>query len=399
MNSNFKKIATAVSATAAAFAMSAAFSITAEALDAPVITGQTESSETSAQYQWNPVNGADGYLTRYSIDGVNWYNPEKSYLTYEFLYPLNAGTSYYVQVAATTDTEQGPWSAPFEVVTRPDDSNVSTNTTGAQTGATTTSATISWGEAAGSTGYHIYTESNGLFTLIGTANTTSFKATNLTADTAYRFYIAPYKQSASGFVAEYNSYPPSVTATTLAKKPSVKVDYGYGITSTGFELPATNADGYRVRFYNQKGKLITEKFNTAWSSFTSSVSPGSSVCNYGVYRKVKAASYLTLNNKKVYSGTTTKSYIFQPKVTVKRSSGKLSLSWKKVPKATKYEVYVSYSKNDGYKKVATLSSKKTSYTVKKFKGSKISKNKTYYVYVKPVAKGATSVCTTCWYVY
>ena len=75
----------------------------------------------------------------------------------------------------------------------------------------------------------------------------------------------------------------------------------------------------------------------------------------------------------------------------------LAISWKKVPKATKYEVYVSYNKNDGYKKVATLSNKKTSYTLKKFRNSKISNNKTYYVYVKPIAKGATSVCTTCWY--
>ena len=400
MNLNFKKIATAVSATAATFAMSAAFSITAEALDAPVITGQTGTYGNYVSFQWNPVNGANKYVTRYSYDGgATWINESGSTSrTDDTIYSLNAGGSYLVQVASTTyDGQQSPWSAPFEVVTIPSDDNIVTNSTALQTGATVNSATFNWGAAPGATGYRIYTrESNGQYTLIGSTDATSFTATGLTPDTEYKFYVSPFKQSASGYIAEH-SYFPYVYVTTLAKAPSVKADASYSITNASFVLPATNADGYRVRFYNQKGKLITEKFENGLSSYEASVHPGKSVCNYGVYRKVKVASYLTLNNKKVYSKTTTKSFIFQPKVNLKQKTGMLAISWKKVPKATKYEVYVSYNKNDGYKKVATLSNKKTSYTLKKFRSSKISNNKTYYVYVKPIAKGATSVCTTCWY--
>lgn len=397
MNFNFKKIVTAVSATAAVISLSAAFSVTAEALDVPVITGQTEASSTYASFQWNPVNGANKYVTRYSFDnGATWYEDGNSYSTNDSIYNLNAGGSYLVQVAsANYDGEQSDWSAPFEVVTIPDDSNVSTSTNGFQTAATKTSAKFSWGEAVGATGYHIYTESNGQYVLLGTANTTSFEVGNLAPDTAYKFYVSPYKQSASGYVAEYANWFPYVNVTTLAKKPTIEYDSYY----EKFILPATNADGYLLRYYNEKGKLITETYTSASSSATTSVYPSSSVIKYGTYRKVKAYSYLEINGKKVYSAGASKAYIIQPKVNLTQKTGKLSVSWKKVPKATKYEIYVSYNLKSGYKKVATVSKSKTSYTLKKFKGTKISTSKTYYVYVKPVAKGATPIYSTSWYLY
>lgn len=395
MNFNFKKIATAVSATAAVLSLSAAFSITAEALDAPVITAQTEAASSYVTFQWNPVNGASKYVTRYSFDnGVTWYDAGNAYGTDDSIFDLNAGGSYLVQVAAY-DGEQGAWSAPFEVVTIPDHSNISTSTTGFQTKATKNSATFSWGEAPGATGYHIYTESNGQYILLGTAPTNSFEVGNLTPDTAYRFYVSPYKQSVSGYVAEYTSFIPYVDVTTLAKKPTIS----YDASAEKFVLPATNADGYLLRFYNEKGKLITEKYTNAYNFTTSNVYPSSAVIKYGAYRKVKAYSYLEINGKKVYSAGASKAYIIQPKPSLKQKTGKLSISWKKVPKATKYEVYVSYNLTSGYRKVATLSNKKTSYTLKKFRGTKISTAKTYYVYVKPVAKGATSICSTSWYLY
>lgn len=407
MNLNFKKIATAFSASAAAIAMSAAFSITAEALDAPTITAQTESSSSYASFQWNPVNGADNYVTRYSYDGgATWIDEGKAYSTKDTIFDLVAGGSYLVQVAATNyEKEQSAWSAPFEIVTIPDTSYITSGVTGFQTGATTNAASFQWGVAPGATGYNLYLEANNQFFLIDTVLTNAYTTTPvLTPDTKYTFYIAPFKMSASGYVAQptinYTWSVPDITVTTLAKKPTINIGfatYANDVSDAYVALPESNATGYYTRFYNAKGKLITEKYSDTYS--WSSVKPGSSAFKYGSFCKVKAASYLEINNQKIFSETATKSFIFQPKVNLKQSKGKLTLSWKKVSKAQKYEVYVSYNQKDGYKKVATLSNKKTSYTLKKFKGTKVSSNKTYYVYVKPITKGATSISPMCFWLY
>lgn len=80
-----------------------------------------------------------------------------------------------------------------------------------------------------------------------------------------------------------------------------------------------------------------------------------------------------------------KAYLFtQPMLLdskTKATNGKLNIAWGKINGATGYTVYLSTKEKSGYKKLATLKSTKTKYVVKKFKGKKISKSKTYYVYV------------------
>ena len=64
------------------------------------------------------------------------------------------------------------------------------------------------------------------------------------------------------------------------------------------------------------------------------------------------------------------------KVSVKKnSSNSLKISWKKVSGATSYSVYIAKTKNDKFKKVATV--KSTNYILKKTK-----KRQDYYIYVK-----------------
>jgi fibronectin type 3 domain-containing protein len=72
--------------------------------------------------------------------------------------------------------------------------------------------------------------------------------------------------------------------------------------------------------------------------------------------------------------------------------------WDTVKGATSYTIYLSTKQKSGYKKVGTT--KKTSFTLKKYGKSALKKNKTYYVYVvanKKVGKTTyTSDATYCY---
>jgi hypothetical protein len=53
---------------------------------------------------------------------------------------------------------------------------------------------------------------------------------------------------------------------------------------------------------------------------------------------------------------------------------------------TSYTIYISKSEKSGYKKVETVSSKKTSYTVSKYNKKALKKGTTYYIKIVPNAK-------------
>lgn len=98
-------------------------------------------------------------------------------------------------------------------------------------------------------------------------------------------------------------------------------------------------------------------------------------------------SYSKNSKGNIYSKGAKKSYKFSnlSKPSVSASSKKKSKSavikWKKVSSAGSYVIYQSKSAKGTYKKVATVSAKKTSYTHKKQK-----KGKTYYYKVRAVKK-------------
>ena len=104
--------------------------------------------------------------------------------------------------------------------------------------------------------------------------------------------------------------------------------------------------------------------------------------NKTYYYKVR--SYKTSKGKNVYSAYSSiankKVVLGKPSAKV-RDTGKssISLTWKKVSGAQKYEIYRATSKNGEYKKIATT--KSTNY-----KNTKLSKNKPYYYKIRAVQK-------------
>ena len=109
------------------------------------------------------------------------------------------------------------------------------------------------------------------------------------------------------------------------------------------------------------------------------------------YYKVIVRSYVILDNnaKKYGDFSDTFTTFAQPVISetddgfsVSVKNGKMTVKWEKVNEAQGYEVYVSHKKNNGYKKVKTITSKSTTRaTIKKFNGKRFNKNSEYYVYV------------------
>lgn len=76
------------------------------------------------------------------------------------------------------------------------------------------------------------------------------------------------------------------------------------------------------------------------------------------------------------------------KVTVSKvtavSSSSIKVTWKKASNAKKYQIYVSTKKNRNFKRVATVSGSKRSYTVTKLSKKALKANKKYYIKVRAV---------------
>ena len=126
---------------------------------------QTDADSSSFEVTWDKDINAYGYDVQYSMDSTNWsssnYTTELSYL----FDTLNSGRSYYVRVRSfdegywwytehpDTDATFSDWCTPVEVVTSP--STISSDDV-KQTGGSSSSISVSWEAAEGTTVYKVY---------------------------------------------------------------------------------------------------------------------------------------------------------------------------------------------------------------------------------------------------
>ncbi len=378
--------------------------MTTKAESQAAITGvkQTDAGTSSVSVTCNSDLQAKYYVLYVSdpSNPQNWV--EKDYSSDpNSLYAsgLTAGSTYYVSVRGATDWDfdnswdQKIWewctdlSAPVEVVTVPDGSNARL----VQTGAALNSVTMTLSGVSGANYYLL--GSSGIYSsaqFYASSTTPTVTAASLNPNTSYSMYAyACRKAVTTDFVAHPNyDSDADYSAKTLTSKINTK-NFGVSsvwsnINSYGFAVSnGFAADGYQFQFQTLKGKVKKEITTTSTST---------SVSDFinGTFYKYRVRSYVDCGSNKAFSQWSDFRYIgVSKKVTgTSRTRGKkrtLNLSWKKVSGASKYVVYISKSRDGGYKKVKTLSSKKSSIKITKFGKKKIKKNTTYYV--KLVAKG------------
>ncbi|MBQ4529191.1 MAG: hypothetical protein IJA36_01075 [Lachnospiraceae bacterium] len=346
--------------------------------------------------EYKQVAGAYGYVAELSTNNVSWTPVDEAYNSSADTFligtktTLKPGTTYYIRITpidSNYNFDSADTSDSLQVVTAP----AAVSGTIKQTGAKSNSVSVSWNKATGATGYDVYVQKSGdsKFTYNGSTTSTSYKMTKYnskkaTSDTKYSVGVYATRTSNAGYKA-YSLASSTSTVSTLPSK-TKKLSGIYwkpGSKSLSISWTASNvASGYQVYFYNSKNKLI-KKATTTTNLYTLTKAPKNSVCYAKVRPFIKTSS-----GKKLYSAWSKKTYfVSQPALTnnFTLTDGRLTVKWNKVSGISNYAVYIgTTSKN--MKKVATVSSKSTSYTTSKVNGSTVSKYKSYYVKVVPQKK-------------
>lgn len=390
----FKKLALF----AAAFAFCAVLTakpMDAQAAAAPTNLKQTNASTTSARVEWSTDVTVKRYEVQISNSGVEgtYVTKSTSSSNYYSFYSLNAGSTYYVRVRAyNSATDVSPW-VNLKIDTSPN--NITTLT---QTSATQNKVTVTWNAVQGATGYMVYkalsTDSG--YTTVGPTTGTSFTL-SVPNNTEYKIAVLPYRNVAnpSILVPYSTNYPKYVYCVPVPTKPNSLniIDRYNSSKSTKFSWNptsvASNTDGYQLQIYyinkNGNAKKLTTKTITSRYSNTYSIN-ATKLFSYAF--KYRVRSYVTINNKKYYSGWTSyKTYIPGSVVkSISRSSYRATsgtLKWSKVVGAKSYTVYWKAAADDNWKAVA----KNVKGTSARVKYSPSASHNYYYVKANKVKIG------------
>ena len=351
---------------------------------------QTNAGDSYVEIKWQKYLGQDiHYHVELSYDGVNWTMQDWNTSPSITIDDLSPDSTYYVRVAvynsywhekdASKDGVCVAVSTKQAICTKPSQvQNLK------QTKATKNSISMTWDAVAGASSYKILIFENYDYKTVATSKTNSVTIKGLDASSNIEYYVAAVK-NVNGYEAVGNRSK-SVDMKTVPKKvtrvaikdlyDNIKVCY-YGWTS------CENADGYQYEITSLNGKKKYYKATTTSTSARLATYP------VGAFTKARVRAYVEINGKKTYGPWSNYDYNACSKdVTARRSKNgkKITLKWKKVSGVSEYRIYISTKEKKGYKKVVTVSSKKSSYTITKYNKKNLKKGQKYYVQLRYVGK-------------
>lgn len=346
---------------------------------------QTDAGSSSVSLAWNADLGSVHYHVQFSNDGVTWNDMGWSSSPEDYIYNLSQGAAYYARVVVY---DGGHYSSSHGTVKNVSETiQVCTSLSEAkdlkQTDATINSISMSWSPVSGASGYEVYAFVSGNWTKVATSNTTSATVNGIGASNEFMYSVIAFRNVTGGAVyGDRSSYVRMKTIPARVSYVSM-TNYWQSLKEACYGWnKVNNADGYQFQLLNNKGKSLLTKETTSDYIY---VSPFKS----GTFTKARVRAYIIVNNKKYYGAWSGYSYnAANKKITLKRSANrkKITLKWKKISGCAGYTVYISTKSGSGFKKVKTLSSKKTSLTITKCGKKKLSKNKTYYIRIQYLTK-------------
>lgn len=351
---------------------------------------QTNAGDSYVEIKWQKYLGQDiHYHVELSYDGVNWAMQDWNTSPSITISDLSPDSTYYVRVAvynsnwhekdASEDGVCVAVSTKQAICTKP--SKVQNLR---QTKATKNSISMTWDAVAGASSYKILIFENYDYKTVATSKTNSVTIKGLDASSNIEYYVAAVK-NVNGYEAvgdrsksvDMKTVPKKVTRVAITDLyDNIKVCY-YGWTS------CENADGYQYEITSLNGKKKYYKATTTSTSARLTTYP------VGAFTKARVRAYVEINGKKTYGPWSNYDYNACSKdVTARRSKNgkKITLKWKKVSGVSEYRIYISTKEKKGYKKVATVSSKKSSYTITKYNKKNLKKGQKYYVQLRYVGK-------------
>ncbi len=343
-----------------------AFSKCAKAEIDPSYTAKSN----SIAFNWNSVNGADGYkIYRYNTKTGGWDRigvvvGETSYTDKN----LQADTVYRYKVQAYRVYNgancHGDMSEQLDASTAP--SAVSINS---GFGYTTSTVTIRWNRVSGADGYEVYRYNNYtkkwfLLKKTDNADTLSYTDSGLTAGSGYRYIVRAYSEYNG--VTSYGYFGNELNA--FAKCATVKMNSSYQAKSDRitFSWNSVNgADGYKVYRYNS-GTGKWDRIATVSSGVTSYTDKGHSGNSKHTYA---VQAYKNYNSAQCHGDMSSPLYVqcAPSAVTINKSfsytTNSVTFRWGKVNGADGYEVYKYNTSTGKWDKLSTINNASTtSYT-------------------------------------
>lgn len=349
--------------------------VNAEVTDIPsTVTGirSTSNTSTSNTITWNASTKADGYEIYQWIGTTDSYKLIGTTTSTKFTNSKkSSGTMYRYKVRAFNNVDgqriEGAYSSEFTTCTLPANVSFSLCSTDVD------SITLNWNKVSKATGYQVEMYTNGTWKTLSTLSETSYTASDLSQNTAYRFRVRAIRNY--NYINYYGDYTEKDITIRPANTPeglSSSVNTSSSNTITWESM--NGVSGYSVYQWIGTTDSYKKLGDTAYPYYTNSGKSSGTMYTY----RVKA--YYVSDNVMQYSKPAQVVTCTLPaNVTVKtakRSGSNISLAWNKVSKATGYEIYVK--SGSSWKKLTTTSGK--SYTAKNLSGTKTFRIRAYRKY-------------------
>ncbi len=349
--------------------------VNAEVTDIPsAVTGirSTSNTSTSNTITWNASKKAEGYEVYQWIGTTDSYKLIGTTTSTKFTNSKkSSGTMYGYKVRAFNNVDgqriEGAYSSELTTCTLPANVSFSLCSTDVD------SITLNWNKVSKATGYQVEMYTNGTWKTLSTLSGTSYTASDLSQNTAYRFRVRAIRNY--NYINYYGDYTEKDITIRPANTPeglSSSVNTSSSNTITWESV--NGVSGYSVYQWIGTTDSYKKLGDTAYPYYTNSGKSSGTMYTY----RVKA--YYVNDNVMQYSKPAQLVTCTLPaNVTVKtakRSGSNISLAWNKVSKATGYEIYVKSGRS--WKKLTTTSGK--SYTAKKLSGTKTFRIRAYRKY-------------------
>lgn len=349
--------------------------VNAEVTDIPsAVTGirSTSNTSTSNTITWNASTKAEGYEVYQWIGTNDSYKLIGTTTSTKFTNSKkSSGTMYRYKVRAynTVDGQriEGAYSSDLTTCTLPANVSFSLCSTDVD------SITLNWNKVSKATGYQVEMYTNGKWKTLSTISGTSYTASDLSQNTAYRFRVRAIRNY--NYINYYGGYTEKDITIRPANTPEGLSSAMNTSSSNTITWKSMNGvSGYSVYQWIGTSDSYKKLGDTAYPYYTNSGKSSGTMYTY----RVKA--YYVSDNVMQYSKPAQVVTCTLPAnvtvTTAKRSGSNISLAWNKVSKATGYEIYVK--SGSSWKKLTTSSGK--SYTAKNLSGTKTFRIRAYRKY-------------------
>ncbi|MBC2726306.1 cell wall-binding repeat-containing protein [Desulfosporosinus sp.] len=220
------------------------------------LTARVESS-SEIYLDWDSVSDATSYYVYRSTSSSGTYSKIDTTTSSRYTdEDLDADTKYYYKVKAVNSSGTSPYSSREYATTLESDESDKSDTLTAPTNLSakvesSTKIYLDWDSVSDATSYDIYsaTSSSGSYYKIGTTTSSSYRDTNLEADTTYYYKIKAVNNSDSSSYSNKTQATTSDSDSTAPSDPSPQIQYERLAGEDMYDTSAEVAKKWTTSYY------------------------------------------------------------------------------------------------------------------------------------------------------